>query len=105
MYISKAFSLAFAVLAVGKPQNPTPTGPAPIPSGPGPQIPPAGTDPATVPSPAQPPPSSDPAPPASTSQAPPEQAGGPICECGYTYCASVLMAMGKLSIALRLGPF
>ena len=105
MHISKVFSFAFAVLASGKPQNPTPTGPAPIPSGPGQEIPPAGTDLVTIPPPSQTASSSETASPASISQAPPGQAGGPICECGYTYCASVLKAMGKFSREIRSDRF
>ncbi|KAF4991709.1 hypothetical protein FDECE_13940, partial [Fusarium decemcellulare] len=58
-----------------------------------------------APVPVPPPPSSDPAPqpPAPTDPAPappaPNPTGapseGPICECGYTYCAQVLMSMEK----------
>ncbi|KHN98402.1 uncharacterized protein MAM_03526 [Metarhizium album ARSEF 1941] len=35
------------------------------------------------------------APNSSTTPAPPTPSGGPICECGFTYCASVLIAMKK----------
>ncbi|RSL74800.1 hypothetical protein CEP51_011457 [Fusarium floridanum] len=56
---------------------PPPSSPAPVPQ------PPAPTDPA-------------PAPPApNPTGAPPPPIEGPICECGYTYCAQVLMAMAK----------
>ncbi|KAM0549823.1 hypothetical protein ACHAPJ_009262 [Fusarium lateritium] len=70
--------------------------PAPPPSDPAP-VPPPSSDPAPVPPPASPAPplpsSPPPAPPApKPTGTPPE---GPICECGYTYCASVLQSMDK----------
>ncbi|KAI8660182.1 hypothetical protein NCS57_00994800 [Fusarium keratoplasticum] len=55
---------------------PPPSSPAPVPQ------PPAPTDPA-------------PAPPAPNPTGAPPPIEGPICECGYTYCAEVLMAMAK----------
>ncbi|KAL2681275.1 hypothetical protein Neosp_008883 [[Neocosmospora] mangrovei] len=55
---------------------PPPSSPAPVPQ------PPAPTDPAPAP----------PAPNPTGAPLPPIE--GPICECGYTYCAEVLMAMG-----------
>ncbi|KAJ4251922.1 hypothetical protein NW762_011222 [Fusarium torreyae] len=81
-----------------QPPAPPPSDPAPVPpppSDPAPVPPPS--DPAPVPppaSPAPPPPSNPPpAPPApKPTGTPPE---GPICECGYTYCASVLQSMDK----------
>ncbi|KND86705.1 hypothetical protein TOPH_08646 [Tolypocladium ophioglossoides CBS 100239] len=84
--------LAFAalVLSLAAPQLPTPASPPPpLPPPPSGQAPPSTRD-------APPPPpdsaSQSPAPPAPTvSGGPP----GPICECGYTYCASVLLGMKK----------
>ncbi|KAF4975379.1 hypothetical protein FZEAL_7830 [Fusarium zealandicum] len=115
--------LGLAALAMAKPQAPPPSSsdPAPVPPpSPPPPPPPAEPpvpppssqppDPVPVPPPAEPapvPPPSSPAPvpppPAPTDPAPvpppPSPTGAPsgepICECGYTYCAEVLMAMEK----------
>ncbi|KAJ6783872.1 hypothetical protein PWT90_09158 [Aphanocladium album] len=75
--------IPFALLVLGKPQSPAPAQNSSTPS-----PAPAGTHSA--------PPGAPPVPPPATasptaSQAPAPQ--GPICECGYTYCASVLKAM------------
>ncbi|KAL5613166.1 hypothetical protein FOVSG1_002229 [Fusarium oxysporum f. sp. vasinfectum] len=69
------------------PPPPPPSQPAPVPppSGPAPVPPPA------TPAPAPPPDPSPPPPPSSTAEPPPPE--GPICECGYTYCSSVLKGM------------
>lgn len=93
------------------PQPPTPTDPPPPPNEPVPPAPPPNEPVPPVP-PAEPPvpPPSDPTPtppqspvpdpPQSPPPASPTPIGtgpsieGPICECGYTYCAEVLMAMG-----------
>lgn len=101
MHVSSFIALTLAGLVLGKPQKPIVVATIPIPEGPGPEIP-AGTEPATAPLPVPPPPSSEPAPPASTSQAPPSVPQGPICECGYTYCASVLKAMGELCVGTSI---
>ncbi|EWY87411.1 hypothetical protein FOYG_11613 [Fusarium oxysporum NRRL 32931] len=69
-------------------QPPPPPPPPPPPSQPAPGPPPSG--PAPVPPPATPAPNPPP-PPSSTAEPPPPQ--GPICECGYTYCSSVLKDM------------
>lgn len=100
--------LAFAILAfVAHAQVPTP------PEDP-PQIPPPETDlpppsdlPPVEPGPIEPPPETSPgepeqpAPPTILTPPAPSATGdpvfGPICECGYTYCASVLQAMGTSS--------
>ncbi|KAH7179236.1 uncharacterized protein B0J16DRAFT_168216 [Fusarium flagelliforme] len=81
--------LGLAIVAFAKPQTP----PDPPPSSSGPPNDPA---PAPVPIPTTtqpaPPPPSTPAPANPSKQPTPE---GPICECGYTYCAKVLKAMEK----------
>ncbi|KAH8171186.1 hypothetical protein LIA77_09967 [Sarocladium implicatum] len=105
--------LALAIgLAVALPQDPVPvppTDPAPVPppaDDPPPEQPPPDQPPAPVqppsdepPAPA-PPPTDEPQPdppatPVPDVPAPTVTGGppGPICECGYTYCASVLQAM------------
>ncbi|KAI9149600.1 NAD(P) transhydrogenase [Paramyrothecium foliicola] len=109
------FALPLAILAVlvtAKPQGPppppesAPPPPVSVPPQQPPPVPipstktilspaPAPSDPAPAPAPAPvpPPPSpSAPAPPAPTTSGEPD---GAICECGYTYCASVLMTMRK----------
>ncbi|CVL13213.1 hypothetical protein FPRO06_09830 [Fusarium proliferatum] len=68
-----------------EPSQPPPPSPPPPPSGPAPVPPPA------TPAPAPPPDPSPPPPPSSTAEPPPPE--GPICECGYTYCSSVLKTM------------
>ncbi|RBR13031.1 hypothetical protein FVER53590_06631 [Fusarium verticillioides] len=68
------------------PPPPPPSQPAPPPSGPAPVPPPATPAPVPPPDPSPPPP-----PPSSTAEPPPPE--GPICECGYTYCSSVLKDM------------
>ncbi|KAJ9417753.1 hypothetical protein QL093DRAFT_2418969 [Fusarium oxysporum] len=70
------------------PPAPPPPAPGPPPSGPAPVPPPA------TPAPAPPPDPNPPLPPSSTAEPPPPE--GPICECGYTYCSSVLKDMGIL---------
>ncbi|KAH7243722.1 uncharacterized protein BKA55DRAFT_692885 [Fusarium redolens] len=70
------------------PPPPSQPDPSPPPSGPAPVPPPATPAPAPPPDPSPPPPP----PPSSTASPPPE---GPICECGYTYCSSVLKDMDK----------
>ncbi|KAM0421562.1 hypothetical protein ACHAPT_010736 [Fusarium lateritium] len=92
------------------PVDPAPPAEPPVPPAEPPVPPPASPAPAPVPPPAEPapaPPPSSPAPapqpPAPSDPAPappaPNPTGapieGPICECGYTYCAKVLMAMAK----------
>ncbi|KAF7561011.1 hypothetical protein G7046_g3124 [Stylonectria norvegica] len=83
-----------------------PNQPPPVPLPPSSPPAPPPSDPAPTPAPAPPPTSPAPPPPAppapspTTSQAPPPSGtgappSGPICECGYTYCAEVLMAMDK----------
>ncbi|CCT71828.1 uncharacterized protein FFUJ_09005 [Fusarium fujikuroi IMI 58289] len=69
-----------------EPSQPPPP-PPPPPSGPAPVPPPA----TPAPAPAPPPDPSPPPPPSSTAEPPPPE--GPICECGYTYCSSVLKTM------------
>ncbi|SCO52966.1 uncharacterized protein FFMR_11285 [Fusarium fujikuroi] len=69
-----------------EPSQPPPP-PPPPPSGPAPVPPPATPAPASAP----PPDPSPPPPPSSTAEPPPPE--GPICECGYTYCSSVLKTM------------
>ncbi|KAJ2968112.1 hypothetical protein NQ176_g9336 [Zarea fungicola] len=73
--------IPLGLLVLGKPQSPGTPQNASTPS-PAENPPPAGAPPVPPP-PATPPPT--------TSQAPAPK--GPICECGYTYCASVLKAM------------
>ncbi|KAK2692579.1 hypothetical protein QWA68_007384 [Fusarium oxysporum] len=81
---------------------PPPDPPAPAPPAPPPVPPPADppADPPAEPSPSPPPPPPPPSqpapgppppPPSSTAEPPPPE--GPICECGYTYCSSVLKDM------------
>lgn len=78
--------LGLAVLAFAKPQASDPAElPAPVP------VPSSQPTPPSTPVPV-PPADPAPAPPASSTSPPPPD--GPICECGYTYCASVLKAMG-----------
>ncbi|KAG7411497.1 hypothetical protein ACKAV7_009933 [Fusarium commune] len=67
------------------PPPPSQPAPGPPPSGPAPVPPPA------TPAPAPPPDPSPPPPPSSTAEPPPPE--GSICECGYTYCSSVLKGM------------
>ncbi|RGP68993.1 filamentous hemagglutinin [Fusarium sporotrichioides] len=97
--------LGLVVLAFAKPQDPSDPAPAP-PASSAPAEPPAEPPaPAPVPIPSSqptPPTSPVPAPPADPAPAPPpaDPTGaptpeGPICECGYTYCAAVLKAMEK----------
>ncbi|ATY58624.1 hypothetical protein A9K55_002376 [Cordyceps militaris] len=71
------YAIPFALLVLGKPQAPQNTSSPSAPPGAPPVPPPATTPPAT------PAPSGTPGP----------TPKGPICECGYTYCASVLKAM------------
>lgn len=95
--------LALAIMAyMARAQVPTPSeDPPEIPS-PETDIPPRSSDPPPDPAPIPPPQTSpgepeQPAP--STILTPPiptttgDPILGPVCECGYTYCASVLMAM------------
>ncbi|OAA57175.1 hypothetical protein ISF_07096 [Cordyceps fumosorosea ARSEF 2679] len=70
----------FALLVLGKPQAPAP----PPKNSSSPSAPPG--------APPVPPPSTPPATP-TPSGSPTPAPKGPICECGYTYCASVLKAM------------
>ncbi|KAK7421092.1 hypothetical protein QQZ08_010094, partial [Neonectria magnoliae] len=94
--------LGLVALAVAKPQAPPPS-----PDPPPPPAPPSG-DPAPAPPPPEkpvpsPPPSSPPPVPKPTDPAPPPPAPtgtgappeGAICQCGYTYCAEVLIGMEK----------
>lgn len=89
--------LGLVALAFAKPQDPSDPAPAP-PVSSAPAEPPA---PVPLPSSQPTPPTSPvPAPPADPAPAPPPAdptaaptPEGPICECGYTYCAEVLKAM------------
>ncbi|KAI9898764.1 hypothetical protein N3K66_007124 [Trichothecium roseum] len=84
----------FSALAVAKPQMPTPpTAPPPLSSP---------TEPAPVPPTEEPVPVPEPSPPGHppdeptkdpNQPSPPNPGKGPICQCGYTYCASILMGM------------
>lgn len=96
--------LALAILAfVAHAQVPTPPEDPPEIPPPETDLPPPSDDPPVEPGPIPPPETStgepeQPAP--STILTPPAPSAtgdpvfGPICECGYTYCASVLLAMG-----------
>ncbi|CAM1507820.1 Fc.00g046680.m01.CDS01 [Cosmosporella sp. VM-42] len=83
-----------------EPPAPPPSAPAPPPP---PQSPAPAPGPPQSPAPVPPPQSPVPPPPPASPSAPtspaPSATGtvieGPICECGYTYCAEVLMAMDK----------
>ncbi|KAH7160335.1 hypothetical protein B0J13DRAFT_643894 [Dactylonectria estremocensis] len=70
------------------PAPPPPNPPPPPPEEPDPDPPPPSEPPSPVPKPTDPAP-----PPPPTGTGAPHK--GPICECGYTYCAAVLMDMPK----------
>lgn len=72
-------------MALAKPQLPVPSGPPPEAGSP---------TPIPEPPPPPPPPGDDPTP-TSGDPEPTTASKGPICECGYTYCASVLKEMCK----------
>lgn len=85
--------IGFALLVLGKPQAPPPAQNTSTPS-------PAGTPPNTPGHPPNPPPPATASPTASNAPEP----KGPICECGYTYCASVLKAMSEYSLQKEFRP-
>ncbi|KAG4277250.1 hypothetical protein FPRO04_07547 [Fusarium proliferatum] len=76
---------------VPPPADPPADPPAEPSQPPPPSPPPAPVPPPATPAPAPPPDPSPPPPPSSTAEPPPPE--GPICECGYTYCSSVLKTM------------
>ncbi|KAM3457471.1 hypothetical protein MY5147_003730 [Beauveria neobassiana] len=80
-------AIPFALLVLGKPQTPASAQNSSTPSAP------PGAPPVPSPPPPPPPPPATSSPVPSPSKSPGPEPKGATCECGYTYCASVLKAM------------
>ena len=122
VFFAVAFGLVFALPQDPAPEPPSdpvpapPPGDQPPPEQPPPDQPPPEQPPAPIPPPSDeppvpaPPPTDEPQPepeppstPVPNVPAPTVTGGppGPICECGYTYCASVLQAMSESMLLFR----